>query len=85
MLTTCYPGAVTAGDEPVPDSDRLTQIEQRLAAIEDKLYRVEEFHIELRPLVEIAKGWIQNPAMAWRRNRGGRTAARSTSRGNPGG
>jgi hypothetical protein len=78
MLTTCYPGAVTAGDEPGSDSNRLTQIEYRLAAIEDKLYRVEQFHIELRPLVEIAKGWIHNPAMGWRRNRGGRAAARDS-------
>lgn len=66
MLTTCYPGAVTAGDHPVPDSDPLTRIEQKLdrvLAVTDKI----EPHL---PLLTRLPAWLHNPAMGWRHRRG---------------
>jgi hypothetical protein len=58
---------VTAGDPEVPGSDPLTRIEQ-------KLDEVLKFMAELRPYLPLlgkASTFLHNPAMAWRRNRGG--------------
>ena len=66
MLTTCYPAGVTAGDQPAPDSDPLTRIEQKLDQV---LAVTDQIKPHLHLLTKLP-AWLHNPAMGWRRNRG---------------
>jgi hypothetical protein len=64
---------VTAGAKSDAATTDQTEVEKRLASIDDKLYRIEEFMIQLQPylpLLSRAQQILNNPATMWRRNRG---------------